>query len=397
MTIRQQWVLSIAAGLVVAMLCLIDLGGGHFPPVSESVFWAFLILVAVAIATARLAPGVALLAGWGAGLLQIFGGIPPSLAEVALVVVLFCAARWGHPVTVLAAGLTVPAAPLLAYLTEPSSLLYSAIGRDLLLSRGLAVLTFFALAALGVPWLLGLTVRFLARATRAQEAQHTAEEQAGQAQEIARLREEQNRLARDVHDVVGHSLAVILAQAESGQFLDDGDRLKETMANIATSARSSLRDVRTVLSPDARGRSPVRLEELIDGLVDAGGRRAEVEQIGDPRPLPPELEQVAYRVLQEMLTNALKYGDREQPLQVELAWPEEGGLADSLRIEVRNGVDVAALVADGSGSGLDGMRRRLASVGGHLDVRRRESDHGPTFTATAWVPVRHTGGADDER
>lgn len=396
MTIRQQWVLSIAAGLAVAMLCLIDLGGGHFPPVSEPVFWAFLILVAVAIATARLAPGVALLAGWGAGLLQIFGGIPPSLAEGALVVVLFCAARWGHPITVLAAGLTVPAAPLLAYLAEPSSLLYSAIGRDLLLSRGLAVLVFFALAALGVPWLLGLTVRFLARATRAQEAQHTAEEQAGQAQEIARLREEQNRLARDVHDVVGHSLAVILAQAESGQFLDD-DRLKETMANIATSARSSLRDVRTVLSPDARGRSPVRLEELIDGLVDAGGRRAEVEQIGDPRPLPPELEQVAYRVLQEMLTNALKYGDRERPLQVELAWPEEGGLADSLRIEVRNTVDEAALVADGSGSGLDGMRRRLASVGGHLDVRRRESDQGPTFTATAWVPVRHAGGVDDER
>ncbi len=401
MTTRQQRLLWVVAGVGVAVLCLVDINRRGYGPYSDQpALWAFLGFIALSISTARFVPEVALIAGWGAGLTQIFGEVPLTVAEVSLVVVLFCAARWGRVLTVIAAGLTIPAAPLLAYLNRSSGIYYSLLDRHLLVDRGLTVLALFGLAALGVPWLLGLTLRFLARAARAQEAQHTAEEEAGQAQEIARLREEQNRLARDVHDVVGHSLAVILAQAEAGQFLDDGDtgRLKETMATIATSARASLRDVRNVLSPDARAaQSPVRLEALLDGLVDSGGRAAQVAQVGAARPLPPELEQVAYRVLQEMLTNALKHGGGEQPLHVELAWPEDGGLADSLRIEVRNGIDVAAPAAEGSGSGLDGMRRRLASVGGHLDVRRRDAAEGPTFTATAWVPVRDAGGVDDGR
>jgi signal transduction histidine kinase len=90
---------------------------------------------------------------------------------------------------------------------------------------------------------------------------------------------------------------------------------------------------------------------------------------------------VAFRVLQEMLTNAIKHGRRDQPVHVERHW--EG----DLRIEVQNAVPEAA-AADGErdGQGLGGMRRRLEAVGGRLDVRRRTDP--PTFTATAWVPVR---------
>ena len=111
----------------------------------------------------------------------------------------------------------------------------------------------FGFVTLAVPWLAGLALRFRTRASESRVSQVAAEAQAGRAQqeteqarEIARLREEQSRLARDVHDVVGHSLAVILAQAESAQFLPDDDpaALKQTMATIATSARSSLQDVR---------------------------------------------------------------------------------------------------------------------------------------------------------
>ena len=63
-----------------------------------------------------------------------------------------------------------------------------------------------------------------------------------------------------MHDVVGHSLAVILAQAESAQYLEDADtqKLKQTMENIATSARSSLQDVRHVLTPSAQPSRPSR-------------------------------------------------------------------------------------------------------------------------------------------
>ena len=126
----------------------------------------------------------------------------------------------------------------------------------------LAVL--MGMAVLGVPWLAGLTLRFSDRARQSQVSQVVAEQEAAravheaeQAREIARLREDQARLARDVHDVVGHSLAVILAQAESAQYLRDADtqKLKQTMENIATSARTSLQDVRQVLTRAAPSRS----------------------------------------------------------------------------------------------------------------------------------------------
>jgi signal transduction histidine kinase len=99
---------------------------------------------------------------------------------------------------------------------------------------------------------------------------------------------------------------------------------------------------------------------------------------------------VAFRVLQEMLTNAIKHGPRNRPVRVERHW--EG----DLRIEVQNALDsvsdetqplaVAVEPPSPGGQGIDGMRRRLESVGGRLDVRRRLDP--PTFTATAWVPVR---------
>jgi signal transduction histidine kinase len=219
-----------------------------------------------------------------------------------------------------------------------------------------------------------------------------AEAERDQAEEIARLRDEQAKLARDVHDVVGHSLAVILAQAESAQYLKDADTqaLKQTMDNIATTARSSLDDIRQVLASTngAVGPRPgsTDLDSLVAG-VRASGHEVLSTEFGTPQPLPPELATVAFRVLQEMLTNALKHGPRGAPVRVERHWEGE------LRIEVQNVVEPGAeetqplvAVPPGGGQGLDGMRRRLESVGGRLDVRRRHDP--PSFTATAWLPVR---------
>ncbi len=206
-----------------------------------------------------------------------------------------------------------------------------------------------------------------------------------------------------MHDVVGHSLAVILAQAESAQYVPDADteKLKATMATIATSARSSLQDVRQVLTEaqdDRTDSQPRPLDTLIDG-VRASGHEVVSRELGTPQPMPPELEVVAYRVLQEMLTNALKHGSRDEAVFVERLWPD-GSLAGELRLEVRNTVDAVAAgtletqplttraIGHRCGRGLDGMRRRLEACGGRLDVRRRDEDSGATFTATAWVPVR---------
>src|SRR5690606_31304265 len=122
------------------------------------------------------------------------------------------------------------------------------------------------------------------------------------------------------------------------QFRDDDDTaaLKETMETIAGSARSSLQDVRRVLSSTREpAAGPGGLDSLVDGVRASGHRVVSTEE-GAPQPLPPELATVAYRVLQEMLTNAIRHGRRDGVVHVERHWEGE------LRIEVRNAVDTAA-------------------------------------------------------
>jgi signal transduction histidine kinase len=359
--------------------------------------------VATAVGLSRRAPGAALAVVWALGMLHVVLGAPIMLIEVTLTAVFFASARWGSAATVIISALSVP----LGVVVVPRllDLLFRGPGSGVLIpydSTGRVALALIGLLIVAGPWPAGIVVRLLERASTSRASMLAAEEAAAgawreteHAREIAQLRDQQTRLARDVHDVVGHSLAVILAQAESGQYLDDTGKLKKTMQTIATSARSSLQEVRQVLSstqdPATLPGDVGTLDELIDG-VRGSGHEIVASELGTARPLPREAEAVAYRVLQEMLTNAIKHGRRDRPIVTERHWPTAdlgGGFADTLRIEVSN----VARSADGMGAGrgLEGMRRRLETIGGHLDVRRREDPAGTTFLVTAWVPVQ--GGA----
>lgn len=397
----QAWVPDALVGGVVLVAGLVQIYGNYYFGL-EAAPLAIVVGLAVAVGLSRLAPGAALTVAWVVGAVQVTTGTMAMLVELSLVAVAFGCARWGSAVTVWLSGLSIPLGVAIAVVWLDRDLLYGVDQAGLeplvqLARRGSdwrPTVGLMLLAALVAPWLLGLALRFAARSQDSQRSRVAAEAERDQAEEIARLREEQARLARDVHDVVGHSLAVILAQAESAQYLDDVDstRLKQTMDNIATSARTSLEDVRQVLASTS-GQAPTRtpradLDSLVDG-VRASGHEVVSSEVGAPQPMPPELEVVAFRVLQEMLTNAIKHGRRDHPVRVERHW--EG----DLRIEVQNTLDPAAPAADETqplalpsapGQGIDGMRRRLEAVGGRLDVRRREDP--PTFTATAWVPVR---------
>ncbi len=365
------------------------------------------VVMAIAVALFRRVPEGALAATWLAGLLFVLlpgSGIPTPLLGAAAVA--YGCARHGSRGVVWASGLSIPAAGLAGVLV----VLVQQAGRSgILMPRSLIdsiydlvyaapfplekpfVVVLVAIAGftvLVVPWLTGLALRARAGQAVAEQARDEAESETRAVAEIAGLRAEQAQLARDVHDVVGHSLAVILAQAESAQFLPD-DRLPEirqTLTHVATAARQSLRDVRGVLASTRDGVPPPppgSWESLVDG-VRATGQQVDLTQDGTPRPLPPELEVVAFRVLQEMLTNALKHGVREDAIVVDVHW------ADDLRIEVANATTQPVPGVDGQG--LDGMRRRLDGVGGRLDVRRRAHPDGGDgrllHTATAWVPVR---------
>jgi signal transduction histidine kinase len=393
----RAWVPTAAVGTLVAVLGLWEVGSSTTrSDVGGASQVLFVLAFAVAVASYRVAPGVGLAGLWLLAFVQVYLGIPVLMVQLAVAVLAYGCGRYGSVGTLVGSAASVPAVALVGSLLVQENVLlhanriyYDLVGTTGRFSSGLLVL---GAAVVMVPWLVGVLARVLLRERQTRAEQVETARERDQAAELAELREGQAQLARDVHDVVGHSLAVILAQAESAQYLpdDDPERMKQTLANIAASARTSLQDVRQVLG--ATSDRPVRggLDTLIDG-VRASGHEVVSAEVGDPRPLPPELEIVAYRVLQEMLTNAIRHGRRDEPVFVERHWQEE------LRIEVRNVIDTTLVdtvpleraddTAPGPGNGLDGMRRRLESVGGRLDVRPRTGTGQPTFTVTAWLPT----------
>lgn len=390
-------------------------------------------------------PGLALAGLWLLLGLQMVTGTPLLVAQIAVGFIAFACSAWGSRATMWAALASIPPGALGAVL-----LTFGAISRSpwefwsQLRRWGLAdaaltirnagwgwqvVLGIVVLLLLVVPWLAGLAVRLRRASDDSARQQVAAEAERDAAAEVARLREAQTQLARDVHDVVGHSLTVILAQAEAGQYQRDSEALHRTLGTIAETARVSLNDVRRVLDDTGSHRLPPaenELDTLLDG-VRAGGREVRFTEEGASRPLPPDRASVAHRVLQEMLTNAVRHGRPDAPILVERHW------AGDLRIEVSNSLPLASEPAAGpaagpdpgpdsvgdavpggndltapirlgelegpppvaasrpergqprAGHGLPGMRRRLEAVGGRLDVRRREEQG--TFTVTAWIPL----------
>ncbi|MPQ99360.1 hypothetical protein GB931_15830 [Modestobacter sp. I12A-02628] len=426
----RQWAADVGPAVAVAVIGLAETRSvSNAVPGVATQLSVLVVATAVAVGLWRRAPGAALAVAWTAVLGQVVADLPPLLTQVALALVAFGSARWGRPGALVLGGLSLPLGLLVGLAALWSGVYEPLRGGDLFRAAGpvralvdalptdavgltTVVLGAAGLLVIGLPWAAGLTVRSLQRARSSQEAATAAATREAETAELALLRGRQARLAADVHDVVGHSLAVILAQAESGQYLPDDDpaRLKRTLAVIATSARTSLVDVREVLvatraedpmasaaTAPGPGRDAAALDELLAG-ARRSGHEVVVTESGHPQPLPPDLAAVAYRVLQEMLTNALRHGRRDTPLLVSRCWDEE------LRLTVTNHLPAGDLVpatddlppgedrtpgASGvpvasGGQGLDGMRERLSSVDGRLELAATAT----TWTATAVLPVR---------
>ena len=209
--------------------------------------------------------------------------------------------------------------------------------------------------------------------------------------EVARraVSEERLAMAQDVHDGVGHSLAVIALQAGVAAHVIDRDpaRARELLATLAATSREALDGLRADLD---RLRSPAGgaarrpapgladLPLLLDRMRD-GGLRLEVSLPGEGEPpVPPEVDAAAYRIVQESLTNVLRHaGTAAASVRV---W-RDGGLV----VEVADAGSGPAGSADGSGgTGIAGMRRRAESVGGRLTAGPRE---GGGFAVRAELPA----------
>ncbi|MDX6334259.1 MAG: hypothetical protein QOG05_1599 [Streptosporangiaceae bacterium] len=213
---------------------------------------------------------------------------------------------------------------------------------------------------------------------------------AGQAREEEtrrRVDAERMRIARELHDVVAHSMAMINVQATAAsmQMATDPASAAEAIQAIRSASKSGLRELRAILEVlrQADGGSPAVPDlRAIAALVEAtsaAGTPTTLESAGPPVPLPAPVALAAYRIVQESLTNVVRHAGR---VAATVALRQDGGY---LYVDVVNAGGAApAAFSDGTGAGLAGMRERAAALGGTLDAGPRP---GGRFAVHARLPV----------
>ena len=228
---------------------------------------------------------------------------------------------------------------------------------------------------IGVAWLIGHIYR--GSTVRTAELRERAErlEREREANARAAVAEERTRIAREMHDVVAHSLSVMVVQAEAAEEMIgiDPERARKPLSAVQETGRTALTELRRMLGvlreidegPDLAPQPGLAgLDALVAHVRDAG-LPVTVRVEGEPRPLSPTGDLQAYRIVQEALTNTLKHAG---PARAEVLVRYE---PDEVVLEVTDdgrGYDPAT---DGRGHGLIGMRERVAVCGGEMRAGRR--------------------------
>ncbi|MBB5933650.1 sensor histidine kinase [Streptomyces zagrosensis] len=227
--------------------------------------------------------------------------------------------------------------------------------------------------------------------TRAEHAERTREEEARQ-----RVAEERVRIARELHDVVAHHMALANAQAGTAAHLTRTrpEQAAKILVELTSTTASALRELQATVGllrqpddpddPDdhAEPLEPApglgRLPELVSAFA-AAGLQVTVTVDGEQRPLSPGVDLTAFRIVQEALTNVAKHA-AASAAQVRLAYAH-----DRLTLTVSdNGGTAPQPPAPGSGFGLIGMRERARSAGGHFQAGHRLEGG---FAVTAELPI----------
>jgi signal transduction histidine kinase len=241
-------------------------------------------------------------------------------------------------------------------------------------------------------FMIGVTIRSRRLRIGALEdrAAAVAREREDEARNVAT--QERLRIARELHDVVAHSMGVIAVQAGTGEYLIDTDtaEAKRSLHAIAETSRSALAEIRRMLgvlrSDDgAADRAPARgLDDLdeLTGELAAAQVNVTVSVAGTPGALPRSVDLNAYRIVQEALTNVLKHAG---PANASVSVRHDAG---AVRLTISDDGDGSVVNTTGGGHGLVGMRERVAVYGGTLEAGPRS---GGGFEVDAWLPYEEDG------
>ncbi|MFJ7910434.1 sensor histidine kinase [Kitasatospora sp. NPDC096204] len=387
--------LDFAGGLaliaVTALGATIDQTGGRFTGL-DPVIGSVALISAAAVFVHRRHPRAVVAVTLLCTVVLTFTSprLSPALATPLLAALYFLAVRTDRATALRASIIT-------AVLLTGISLLFGSGGP---LGERISVLAWALL-----PGALGDSIRnrrahLAAIEERAERAERTREEEARR-----RVADERIRIARDLHDVVAHHIALANAQAGIAVHLMDSHpvQAREVLSHITDATGSALQELRATVGLLRRAEEPApleptpgldRLPELITTFERAGlPVRLTVE--GEARPLSPGVDLTAFRIVQESLTNVAKHAHGADA-EITLAYS-----GSRVSVSVANGRPTATgrpravspprQAPSGSGFGLIGMRERAGAVGGRLSADRRP---GGGFLVTAELPLR-TGARDD--
>jgi len=253
-----------------------------------------------------------------------------------------------------------------------------------------AAFFFIGCAALALSaWALGLMrrARYLQQESLAERAARLERER-DQLAQIA-TQAERTRIAREMHDIVAHSLSVVIAQADGGRYAakSSPEAAERALLTISETGRAALADMRRILgvlrtdAADSAELVPQPADTDVAALVASMKSTLPVSliEMGAPRPLPPGTGATIYRIAQESLTNILKHGGPDVKATVLMHWAPQ-----HVVLQVDDDGRGAAATSDGAGHGVLGMRERAAMLGGSLSAGPRA---GGGYRVRAEIPV----------
>ena len=332
------------------------------------------LLVTMPLAFRRQAPlGVIALLGAVIVVLSIAANEPEkgTFPFPSLLVATFSVSLYARTLPSAVAGLVISLGAPVVFFTSP---IYESTGPT---ATNFAVMAFF----LGGAWTIGLLLH-----RRAEQARQALAESG----ELARsaVSQERARIARELHDVIAHSVSVIAVQAGAAeQQIDaDHDKAREHLDAVRRTAREAMTEMRRllgVLREDEASYVPQpglsRLPDLLDE-ARSGGLEVEISEEGTRPQLSPGLDLTVYRIVQEALTNARRHAG-SAPARVELRYG-----TSELELEISNEMNGVNSASDG-GHGLVGMRERVRLFGGSFAA----GPEAGRFRVRARLPVEEAG------